>query len=49
MTLLEPVFPPRALPVAPTPGPTPAAILRGDYRIDIDGYGVGHLALWSLA
>ena len=49
MTLLEPVFPPRALPVAPTPGPAPAAILRGDYRIDIDGYGVGHLALWSLA
>ena len=30
-------------------GSISAAILRGDYRIDIDGYGVGHLALWSLA
>jgi hypothetical protein len=49
MTLLETIFPPRAVPATLEGAAPGAAVLRADYRIDIDGYGTGHLALWGLA
>ena len=49
MTLLETIFPPRALPATPEPGNSSVMVLRADYRIDIDSYGTGHLALWGVA
>lgn len=47
MTLLETVFPPRAVPATLEVAGAPANVARADYRIDIDGYGTGHLALWG--
>ncbi|RYE66290.1 MAG: hypothetical protein EOO79_07050 [Oxalobacteraceae bacterium] len=48
MTLLKPIFPPCAVPARLEPSVAFTSILRADYEIDIDGYGVGHLALWGL-
>ncbi|UST52440.1 hypothetical protein NF681_00185 (plasmid) [Comamonadaceae bacterium OTU4NAUVB1] len=49
MALLEPIFPPRAVPEMLELGVPGTSILRADYAIDIGGYGVGHLALWGMA
>lgn len=49
MTLLETVFPPRVVPATLEGAAPGAVVLRADYRIDIDGYGTGHLALWGRA
>jgi hypothetical protein len=48
MALLEPIFPPRAVPVMPDPGATVTSMLRADYEINISGYGVGCFALWGV-
>lgn len=49
VALLEPIFPPRAMPQTLELEDVSATIVRADYQVDISAYGKGHLALWGRA
>jgi hypothetical protein len=49
VALLEPIFPPRAMPQTLELADAAARVQRADFEIEISAYGKGHLALWSRA